>query len=433
MYNPARRPNGSRSFENRESDTETQEPMALNRVPPFRIESVIREHVSNAMHFLEDLAPAAFRAESCEFFERLCSRCESNIDAIRIAGEEGIATAQAGLAEDAQAARVVTILLAESDANQPAAAEQATGLLQHRSTELRHAAWAGLRLANAQFVEPYLRQTIVDLTDFPSAAALDILAFHRLPVTVDLPQSPGDDSDVAWLQAEAGGRIPGVWNADHLRCFLVHRSPRVREAALRASARCGLRELVDFCREAASSMIPDALEACEFLGVVGSLEDSRLLQDATSKPLTAKAALSGLGRLGLPTNVSFILEFLDETDLAETAGAALERITGQEMPRSARETSSSNLTEDELDFEEPQPAIDAGRVRAWWAANASCFDPTKRWQRGLCVSENPLGPVFDRLPLQIRYDVYLRQRALEAGTPDWELEAWYWKQKNPRN
>lgn len=41
-------------------------------------------------------------------------------------------------------------------------------------------------------------------------------------------------------------------------------------------------------------------------------------------------------------------------------------------------------------------------------------------QADLSVSDDPLGPVFDQLPLNIRYDVYLRQRAVVPGTPDWE-------------
>lgn len=47
------------------------------------------------------------------------------------------------------------------------------------------------------------------------------------------------------------------------------------------------------------------------------------------------------------------------------------------------------------------------------------------------VAEAPLGPVFDSLPLAIRYDIYLRERALTTGTPDWELETWTWRQRNP--
>ena len=72
------------------------------------------------------------------------------------------------------------------------------------------------------------------------------------------------------------------------------------------------------------------------------------------------------------------------------------------------------------------------RVRDWWKANAARFDPAKRYQTGLNVSDDPLGPVFDQLPLGSRYDVFLRERALTPGTPDWELEMrWTWKQRNP--
>ena len=38
---------------------------------------------------------------------------------------------------------------------------------------------------------------------------------------------------------------------------------------------------------------------------------------------------------------------------------------------------------------------------------------------------------FDQLPLTARYDVYLHERALTPGTPDWEPETRTWKQRNP--
>jgi hypothetical protein len=75
--------------------------------------------------------------------------------------------------------------------------------------------------------------------------------------------------------------------------------------------------------------------------------------------------------------------------------------------------------------------VDAPRARDWWKANAARFARAKRYQTDLNVSDAPLGPVFDQLPLAIRYDVYLRERALMPGTPDWEVEIWTWKQKNP--
>ena len=73
----------------------------------------------------------------------------------------------------------------------------------------------------------------------------------------------------------------------------------------------------------------------------------------------------------------------------------------------------------------------AACARDGWKANAARFAPAQRYPAGLNVSDDPLGPVFDPLPLAIRYDVYLRERALTSGTPDWELETWTWKQKQP--
>jgi hypothetical protein len=51
--------------------------------------------------------------------------------------------------------------------------------------------------------------------------------------------------------------------------------------------------------------------------------------------------------------------------------------------------------------------LGAPRARDWWKANAARFYPAKRCQTGFCVSDDPLGPVLDPLPLAIRHDVYL--------------------------
>jgi len=440
--------------------------------------AVVREHFGNATQCLMAIRVAPFQLEIGAFND-LCRRCEANLDAVRIAGEEAIRIGRADMEGDAGLASIVAVLLGESENDQPSSSEQAVTLLRHESPEIRQAAWWGLRFANSRHVEPHLRALLgKPKWDFASAAALDILA---------PPDEEGDE--IAWLLAEAGGRMRGPRKATHLKQFLGHASPRVREAALRASARCGLPELPAFCREASLNSAP--LEATEFLGVVGSPEDLSRLQRAAQSAAAAlqpergsssrssrgneaqtssespgqvrdqslltsaatvsqvgsgpqppagqetralevgKAALNGLGRLGLPAAVPFLLEFLSHPELADCAAAAIERITGQEVPRGAPPEPPPGLTEDELDLWEPKPPVDAPRARDWWTASAARFDPSKRYQAGLNVSDTPLGPVFDQLPLAIRYDVYLRERALTPGTPDWELETWTWKQRNP--
>jgi hypothetical protein len=89
------------------------------------------------------------------------------------------------------------------------------------------------------------------------------------------------------------------------------------------------------------------------------------------------------------------------------------------------------MGEEEPDVWEPEPPLDAPRARDWWRANAARLDPAKRYEADLTVTDAPLGPVFDPLLLAIRCDVYRGERALNPGTPDWELETWTWKQKNP--
>lgn len=399
--------------------------------PRVPLEFVVLEHIASACQFLGEINGTAFGSRDLQAVQNQCYRCEAHLDALRIAGQNALILGQAAMGDDGQVASVLALLLAESEKAPSATSAQAVALLHHESPEIRQAAWWGLRLASSKHVEPHLRGLIgKPKWDFASAAALDILAFHRLPVqeVIDAQQDDGDE-EIAWLLAEAGGRIPGLWNVTHLETFLRHSSQRVRVAALRASARCGLHPLTDICRQAVS--LQKSSEAISFLGIVGSPEDLQLLRVAVGSPATAEASLKGLGRLGLPESVPFLLEVMQSPALAESAAKAFWRITGQKVDRGPAPEPPPELTEEELDFWEPQSPIDLPRTREWWANNAARFTPAKRYQVGLNVSDDPLGPVFDQLPLGIRYDVFLRERALTPGTPDWELETWTWKQRTP--
>jgi hypothetical protein len=397
------------------------------------LESALHEHIGNASHFLAVLRVVPFQIQSTSLFANQSFRAEDNLDGLRIAGRAGVEMAQAAIEDDSDVASVLALLLAESFDGQLEASAQAVSLLRHEKPEIGQAAWWGLRLANPRHAQVQLRALLVKSKwDFASAAALDILAFHRLPATADLGDLTGAESDaIAWLLAEAGGRMPGAWTSARFKQFMGIPSARVREASLRAAARSGVPELLRFCLEAASQMNRAAPEAISFLGVLGSLDDLPVLHRAALNPATAKAAISGLGRLALPASVPMLLDLLEVPDSSDYAAAAIQRITGRAVPRGAPPKPPADLSEEELDLWEPAAPLEAQSAWDWWKANQSRFDSTKRWQAGLCVSDDPLGPVFDQLPLAIRYDVYLRQRALVPGTPDWELETWHWKQRKP--
>jgi hypothetical protein len=145
-------------------------------------------------------------------------------------------------------------------------------------------------------------------------------------------------------------------------------------------------------------------------------------------------AVDGWGERGVFSSVPFLPILLDPMappELGEPAASAFWRITGQEVPRGPAPEPPPGLTEDELDLWEPHPPVDLPRAHDWWKGSAARLDPAKRYQTGLTVSEAPLGPVLAPLPLAMRCDVYLRERALTPGTPDWELETWTWKLRKP--
>jgi len=405
-----------------------------NAPPGMHVEGVLQEHVARASELLALLRASTLEFRDSDVADDMWRQCDANLDALRIAGEAAIAKAEAAMGDDPDAAGVLALLLAEDesvDSADASRAQRAVNLLHHESSEIRQAAWFGLRLATSASTHQHLTALAREPTRFAAwAAALDILAFHRRPVAspLDLSDMPREGADeVAWLLAEAASRMPAAWGVVDLERFLGHQLRCVREAALRASARCGLVELPAICRAATEHVAP--LEAIEFLGVVGSHDDLPRLQRAASTPATARSGVIALGRLGLVGAMPTLLYLLDEGDLVEAAAAAITRITGDELPRGAVPQPPPGMTEDELDLWEPVAPVDAPHAREWWATRAPHFDSRKRYQLGVCVSDDPLGPTFDQLPSGIRCDVYLRQRALVAGTPDRELETWPWKRE----
>ena len=67
---------------------------------------------------------------------------------------------------------------------------------------------------------------------------------------------------------------------------------------------------------------------------------------------------------------------------------------------------------------------DPEAAETWWKAERKRFEGATRWQLGLDLAQAPLGDAFAALPLALRRDVWLRERALGGEeVPDLELEA----------
>jgi hypothetical protein len=372
-------------------------------------DGISRVHIALATELLTGLRFACLDGSGPASLDDMWSRARASVEALGRDRAASIEVACAAAAADPDAASVAVLLLAEDGSAE--SVSRIVGFLRDPSCEPRDAAWWGLRLANIGAIADDLHALAAEATaDYATATARDALAAHRRAVAVPVPDNfESLPEDVAWLTAQARGRSDGAWDAALLSRFLAHPSAVVKATALQAAARARFRDIVHFCRSCSEP------ECVDFLGVVGGAEDlASLRRSATAgEAELARSAIAGLGKLGSTAAMPTLLDLLDDEQLAKPAASAIGRLTGERVRRDA-----SN-------------AIDVAATREWWSSHAASFDPAKRYQAGLNVTDEPLGAVFDELPHRLRRDVYLRERALSPHAPDWELETWPWRQRRP--
>src|SRR5262245_24968019 len=397
----------------------------------YYVDIVLHEHVALASELLASLRSACLEGTGPDSLDDLWARAEVNVDALRLDLSAAIDVALAAIPDDPDVASVTAILLGESAL--PDGASRVTTLLRDPSCDVRDVTVWGLRLATIENIADALCTLAAEpVDDYATATARNCLAFHRRSVVVPVPATfDALPEDVAWLTAEARGRS-GAWDAALLARLFSHPSPAVKGAALKNAARSGFRGVLDFCRSAPDD--PATWPCIAFLGVVGNHEDlPRLQRLATSGDVKlARPAVTALGRLGLVAALPTLLYLLDEPQLADSAASAIEPISGDEVPRGAAPPPPEALSDEELDVWASAAPIAVERAREWWASRAPSFDPKKRYQAGWNVTDDPLGSVFDQLPQRLRRDVYLRERVLAKNTPDWELDTWPRRQRQPK-
>jgi len=397
---------------------------------PLYVDTVLHEHVALASELLASLRSACLEGTGPDSLDDLWARAEANVDALRLTRLAAIDFALGAIPDDPDVASVAAILLAESAV--AFAASRVTTLLRDPLCDVRDATVWGLRLANIESIADALSALAAQpVDDYATATARNCLAFHRRPVAV--PVAAAFDTlpeDVAWLTAEARGRS-GAWDAALLARLFSHPSAAVKGAALKNAARAGFRGVLDFCRSAPDD--PSMWPCIQFLGVVGDHDDVPRLQGLATggDAKLARSAIVALGRVGFVAALPTLLYLLDEPQRAQSAASAIERISGDLVPRGTAPPPPEGLSEEELDVWESVAPIDVGAAREWWSSRAPSFDPKKRYQAGLNVTDDALGSAFDELPQRLRRDVYLRERALAKNAPDWELDTWPRRQRNP--
>jgi uncharacterized protein (TIGR02270 family) len=366
----------------------------------------------------------------CQISDRASAlRAVAELDGLAIADDESFAVAKDILADPQTEEAVSAATLVAFELQATTLYTGVLKLLYGQNPEFQNGVRSGLRLCNVKPIAAELRRMADEVETPARIAILDVLTFHRIPVQIDFQQLPKvEDPEVRFLLLESLGRSK---NTNSVATFFRDTDPKIRKAFWNAMARSGYPDIVNLCRRRCVQDQP-CHDAIRFLGVIGSSDDFKLLLRLIMSDATAIPAVEAMGILGATELIPTIIKALGNPVTSQAAAVALERISGRGVPRNDPPPPPDHLTEDELDFwfHPGDPIPEAAET--WWKQNHYYFETGKRYQAGRCVSDDPLGTVFDELPDEIRMDIYLRQRALDsANTPDWELETWPKYHRNP--
>ena len=360
------------------------------------------------------------------------NRADAFLDGLRVDAEAAIALAGERFESPEEPLELATATLVLLECGGDNEVKPILDRLKEGDPEVCDAIRRGLRLSKVGRIKEGLFGLLGHTNPCIRATSLDVLAFHRQQPIADLDSLNNYEKPyVRRCVAEALGRLQPFQHEDILRILIADPDPKVRQSALRAAAKHGMRGLANLCRARAAGN-PPCLDSIRFLGVVGSGDDLEQLFQLTRNPLTSTPAIQAIGALGLPSSIPQLLQLLGEPTLNDAAALAIERITGFSVPRGDVPEPPPDATEDELDFWAPPAVAISKPACEWWQENSSSFTDGKRYQAGICVSDDPLGIHFNDLPYEVRCDVYLRERATQGNRiPDWELETWPWHQRNP--
>jgi uncharacterized protein (TIGR02270 family) len=165
-----------------------------------------------------------------------------------------------------------------------------------------------------------------------------------------------------------------------------------------------------------------------------------LLRGFSADPARRRTLIRGIGLMGDPALVPWLIEQMDSDALTRAAGEAFSLITGADLaaldlerkPPEGLETGPNDDPDDgnvDMDPDDGLPWPDIDRVTRWWSANADRFTAGQRFFVG--------QPVTGEHCIEVLKTGYQRQRMLAAfhrsllqpGTPLFEWRAPAWRQK----
>jgi uncharacterized protein (TIGR02270 family) len=241
------------------------------------------------------------------------------------------------------------------------------------------------------------------------------------------------DPIVAVAALNAVGRLRMTQLKESIERSFESKDAAVRRAALRAGLLVGNPLALGRCRAAIVERRDEAADAIVLLAHAGHADDLRLLVDAASDPVLARAAVMAMGVLGRVQAVEPLLRYAQDPALARLAGDAMRVITGVDLKgeqltiaKSGHPAAAVAGEDDEELVEDPDEGLpwpDPEKLAAWWRTNASRFENSGRYRDGKPYGRDALLDTLRYGHLLARHHAAFELALLDPKAPYLETHA----------
>ena len=410
-------------------------------MPQATLSHIVEQHLEEAA-FLWEQRRRAVDAPHYKVFElsRLDSRVEAHLDGLRVAGEEGWALCEQALAiGGAGELFVASVLALESKAPEKLARVLRVA---EASPEARNGLISALGWTEPANLSGTVKRWLDSADRFQQFVGLSACGVHRADPGNKLDDWVRDASAPADLRGRAlrmAGELKRRELAAEIREAFHSPQASIRFWAAWSALLLGQRgealELLQTFVVTGSSQFPRALPLV--LRALPVAQSAAWLKGLAQYPDRQRDLIAGVGAVGDPFYVPWLIKQMQAPVSARLAGEAFSFITGAdigfgqleaERPQAVAAAPTEAAEDDRvaIDPDEDLPWPDPARVEAWWAARQHQFHQGTRYFLGAPVCEaqcrKALKEGFQRQRTAAALELALSlpdERLFETRAPGW--------------
>ena len=375
---------------------------------------------------------------------RLDDRLAAQLDGLHVAGEAGSRLADAALANTGRGELFTAVSLAFD--NHDGQRLQRLFAAAEALPEAQEACVLAVGWVSAQSLRGISRDMLASSSAFQRRMALAACGFHMVDPGAALVDALA--SDDAALRAQAlrtAGDCARLDLAPACQAAMADPDADCRFWAARAALMLGERgrRPIERLHQVAGQAGPLRGAALSvLLKCIASSEAAPLLRGLLDEPTSVRDAVRGMGLVGDPQVVPWLIAQMDDPALSRLAGEAFSMLTGLDLawldlekkpPEAFEPGPGDDLKEHELAMDEDAglPWPDRQKVQGWWQANGPRFQRGGRYFMGASPSpahcRRVLKEGFQRQRIAAAEFLCMGEpgtRLFPTAAPAWRQQRW---------